>query len=620
MSDNFLLFDIALKDNLTSKLLPFFNSPILPRAWSDDEPIHFNPESRVYAYVNDQQASAVIEAAIKGGWHLAILPHPNARYAKRGFCVESNIEKAIQHAEISKPQKVDILRCNGKIVLSSLVLGESFNLLPSAKSLDHFERLQLVWQNIKKIRQILPQKLAFTTTNEKSFTTAALGVVIVDHAHGSWLSSHILPDSHINDGMCHTLIIAPRSIMELLRFLMISTIAGRYTLPHFLGLLKSTTLTVSGNGLLTFNLDGEIEQSESLQVESQSQAMTLLVGDSLPITSSSVVVKEQYKTTRLPVGEAVDALVSKPLAFIAHAAKEEFKDLYQLLRENATASPAFLTLMVLSTLLASVGLYASSAPVIIGAMILAPLMAPIISLSMALARQDATLLTASVKTLLTGLFLSLGFASVASFIMPMEIITPEIAARLSPSLLDLGVAVISGIAGAYAHARIDAAKSMAGVAIAVALVPPLAVTGIGLGWLDWHVAWGASLLFLTNLAGIVFSASLTFLALGFAPFTRAKKGLTIAFIAVTIVSIPLVFSFIRLSDEADIMHQLEGKEIGEVRLREVNARAIEPLEISLKIITPETLTSEKLDAIKKSIEIDLDRKVIMEAQVIIRRE
>ena len=355
-------------------------------------------------------------------------------------------------------------------------------------------------------------------------------------------------------------------------------------------------------------------------LETQGHALTLLVGDSIPITDTSLVHKEKRKISRLPIGEAVTGLARKPLAFIAHAATEEFKDLYQLLREGATASPAFLTLMILSTLLATVGLYANSTPVIIGAMLLAPLMAPIISLSMALARQEAALLTSSAKTLVKGLFVSLSFAAAASFIMPMEIITSEIAARLSPSLLDLGIAVISGITGAYAHARIDAAKSRAGVAIAVALVPPIAVTGIGIGWLDLHVAWGALLLLLTNLAGIIFAGALTFLALGFAPFIRAKKGLLIAFIAITIVSIPLVFSFMRLSDEARIKHQLEGKIVGEVIIREVQARAIKPIEISVKLVTPEMLTSQNLDEIKDSIESQLQRKVILEAQIVVRRE
>ena len=619
MSDSFLLFDIEQKDQLADKLLPFFEDAILPRAWEEGT-VHFNKDSRVYAYVNDLQASAVIEAAIEGGWYLSILPHPDALYVKRGFCAQKNLEKAIQEAEKSQPEPVDIVRCNGQVLLCELVIGESFNLLPSAKSLGFIERIKLGGRNIAKIRKACPKKITITTTNEATFTTATLGVVIAAHVHDSWLSKHILPNSHINDGMCHAMLIAPRSIMELMRFIIISTVGRFYTLPNFLGLVKAKSLVISNDEVLHYQIDGQQQQSELLSINTESHVLRLLVGDALPIIDTSSADKEQLKITRLPFGEAVTELASKPLAFIAHAATEEFKDLYQLLRDNATASPAFLTLMALSTLLASVGLFASSAPVIIGAMILAPLMAPIISLAMALTRQDPSLLTASATTLGIGILVSLGFSSVASFVIPMEIVTPEIAARLSPSLLDLGVAVISGIAGAYAHARIDAAKSLAGVAIAVALVPPLAVTGIGIGWLDMHVAWGALLLFLTNLAGIVFAAALTFLGLGYAPFTRAKKGLMIAFIGVTIVSIPLGFSFSRLSDEATIMQQLEGKVVGDVTIREVHARSVEPVEISLKLVTPETLTSDNLDAIKQGIELQLQRNVIMEAQVIIRRE
>ncbi|MEG3754426.1 TIGR00341 family protein [Psychromonas arctica] len=619
MADSFLLFDIQQKDQLADDVLPYFEESILPRAW-DDQTLTFAEGSRVYAYLSDLQVPAAIEAAIEGGWHLAILPHPDALYAKRGFCAQSSLKKAIQDAEKSEAKQVDIVRCNGDILLSSLVLGESFNLIPTAKSLGFIDRVKLGWHNITKIRQACPKKMTFITANESTVTTAALGVVIAGHVHDSWLSKHILPNSHINDGMCHAMIIAPRSVMELLRFFIMTSVIKYYSLPSFLGLIKSTTLTITNGDKFEYSIDGQTRKAETLTIETEPEQLTLLVGESLPIINASSAKKEQIKTTRLPSGGAVSEIASKPLAFIAHAATDEFKDLYQLLRDNATASSAFLTLMALSTLLASVGLFASSAPVIIGAMILAPLMGPIISLSMALARQDPSLLTASARTLSIGILVSLGFSSIASFIIPMEITTPEIAARLSPSLLDLGVAVISGIAGAYAHARVGAAKSLAGVAIAVALVPPLSVTGIGIGWLDSHVAWGALLLFLTNLAGIVFAAALTFLALGFAPFTRAKKGLMIAFIGVVLVSIPLIFSFLRLSQEAKIMQQLEGKEIGQVVLREVYARAIEPIEISLKIVTPETLNSEKLDKIKDSIESQLQQKVVMEAQVVIRRE
>ncbi|MCW8994879.1 MAG: TIGR00341 family protein, partial [Psychromonas sp.] len=408
--------------------------------------------------------------------------------------------------------------------------------------------------------------------------------------------------------------------MEMVRFFVTSLFRREVKQHKFLGSIKTKALTISNSTGMDYRIDGCQQSSNELMIASQARALTILMAEKEELFSIATSNKEQRKTSHLPAGEAILAMAMKPLPFIAHAATEEFKELYQLLRENATVSPAYLTLMVLSTLLASIGLYANSAPVIIGAMILAPLMGPIISFAMALTRQDIPLLNSSVKTLLTGLFLSLGFAAIASFILPMEITTTEIAARLSPSLLDLGVAVISGIAAAYAHARVDAAKSMAGVAIAVALVPPLAVTGIGLGWMDLHIAWGASLLFLTNLVGIVFSASLTFLSLGFAPFTRAKKGLAITLIPVIVISIPLLLSFLRLSTEAQIVRQLEGQVIGHVALRNVQARAVKPLELSIQLVTPATLTETDLDTIKKVIETKLTRKVIMEAQVIIRRE
>jgi uncharacterized membrane protein len=202
----------------------------------------------------------------------------------------------------------------------------------------------------------------------------------------------------------------------------------------------------------------------------------------------------------------------------------------------------------------------------------------------------------------------------------MEIVTPEIQTRLSPNLLDLGVAVLSGIAGAYAHARVDAAKSLAGVAIAVALVPPLAVTGIGLGWFDLQVAGGALLLFLTNLAGIVLSASVTFLVLGFAPFTRAKKGIAAALLIVILVSVPLMISFMHLSYEAKIIKALEGTKIDHVILRHVSARDVEPVELTLDILTANVLNELDLDNIKLAIEEKLQTSVILEAKVVIRRE
>jgi uncharacterized membrane protein len=133
--------------------------------------------------------------------------------------------------------------------------------------------------------------------------------------------------------------------------------------------------------------------------------------------------------------------------------------------------------------------------------------------------------------------------------------------RVNPNILDLIVAIISGIAGAYANSKSEIAKSLAGVAIAVALVPPLSVTGIAIGWGDFHMFYGSFLLFITNLVGITLASALTFIVLGYAPvLSRAKKGVIYTSIALFIVSIPLVLSFYKLIEQNKIIDSLNNKE------------------------------------------------------------
>ncbi|GGB09518.1 TIGR00341 family protein [Agarivorans gilvus] len=619
MADSFLLFEVTDSELVSSKILPLFEQVVLPKSWQQEQPPQLDAQSVVYCYLSDSALAKVLDLAIQQQWLVAILPHPQASHARRGFSLLGGIEAAIQDYQQAKALTVDILRCNQHLVLNHLVVGHSFNLRPGGHNAPWRERLKQTWLNIGKIGQIKPLKLSLQTAGECSFSTAVVGLVVIEHAHGSMLSKRILPDTHCNDGMLESMLIAPRSIMEMCRFLFLAMFGRVVRKPPFLGLIKSKSLSLEAERPFSFWLDGIESQARRLELRCEHRSLQLLPSKAMIFQDEAIAQKESRKMAHLPEGEAIKGLAEKPLPWIAHAATEEFKELYQLLRDNARITPAFITLMILSTLLATIGLYASSAPVIIGAMILAPLMAPIISLSMALTRQDPSLTTSSSFTLLVGLCVALGFAAGASFIIPMELITPEIASRMSPNLLDLGVAIISGVAGAYAHARVDAAKSLAGVAIAVALVPPLAVTGIGLGWLDVSVAWGAFLLFLTNLAGIVFSAAVCFLALGFAPFTRAKKGLAMALVAVALVSVPLFFSFSRLAEEANIVQRLQGKTFNQVLLRTVQARGIEPLVLRVQLVSEHALTNQQLDSLKQSIEQQLGQAVTLEASIIIRR-
>ena len=256
--------------------------------------------------------------------------------------------------------------------------------------------------------------------------------------------------------------------------------------------------------------------------------------------------KDTLKLGDLPENESRLALIRKRLPLFTHALEEDFKDLFLLLKDSARIGPDYLTLSVLSALIGTLGLLLDSAAVIIGAMVLAPLMAPIICLSMAALRRDFGLLRQSATAIGVGVGLSLAVSALVALLVPMRMLTPEIAARLAPSLIDLGVAVFSGVAGAYAYARESIMKSLPGVAIAVALVPPLAVAGIGVGWWDGGIVLGAGLLFLTNLVGIALAGAATFMVLGYGPVKRTTHGLLYPAAAAVLVAIPLALSYARM--------------------------------------------------------------------------
>lgn len=206
----------------------------------------------------------------------------------------------------------------------------------------------------------------------------------------------------------------------------------------------------------------------------------------------------------------------------------------------STPSFGYYFMLTLSASIATFGLIANSAPAIIGAMIIAPLMSPIVGLSFAAAVGGRRLVTSSIVSILTGTALVIGVSYVGAHLAEVRIVGSEIVARTAPTTLDLGVALCAGAAAAFAHARVSIANSIAGVAIAVALVPPLAVCGIGLALGDKgvaergasladiglkaggvDVAAGAATLFLTNIVGITGVALAVFLFQRYGSWKRA---------------------------------------------------------------------------------------------------
>lgn len=174
--------------------------------------------------------------------------------------------------------------------------------------------------------------------------------------------------------------------------------------------------------------------------------------------------------------------------------------------------------IVFSAGIAAFGLVVNSPAVIIGAMLISPLMGPIMAAGLGLAAGDLYLAIKSIANLVASTAVAVGLSAFIVWLLPFHSITPEILARINPNLLDLGIALFSGLAGSVAVIRTESGSgvmTLPGVAIAVALMPPLCTIGYGLGsGGNAQIMGGAGLLFLTNLVAITASAFAVFLLAG----------------------------------------------------------------------------------------------------------
>jgi len=207
----------------------------------------------------------------------------------------------------------------------------------------------------------------------------------------------------------------------------------------------------------------------------------------------------------------------------------------------------FSVLLVLAGFIASFGLYQDSVASIIGAMVVAPLGGAIMAFGGALVTaRDRWMVVTFIQVALGALaVVAIGFL-VSLFMPNLLVLTPALQARTSPGILDLGVALAAGAAGAYVAVRRTGTDALPGVAIAVSLVPPLATVGICLELGRPNDAAGALLLFVTNFAAIVVAACVVFALAGATPDRamlrerhRVRNGMVLAVIALVIIAIPL---------------------------------------------------------------------------------
>ncbi len=203
---------------------------------------------------------------------------------------------------------------------------------------------------------------------------------------------------------------------------------------------------------------------------------------------------------------------------------EEQWDVREEVSLGAQPGVNYFVLIVLSCIIATLGLLLNSGAVVIGAMLVAPLMSPIFAFSLGLVLSDVRLLRLSVEAVFKGVALAVIIAAFIGVLSPFKELTGEIMARTQPTLLDLAVALASGMAGAYAVARKDVSAALPGVAIAAALMPPLGTVGLGLALGDARVAGGAFLLFAANIAAISLAGVIVFMLLGIRPQIRQPEA------------------------------------------------------------------------------------------------
>ena len=272
-------------------------------------------------------------------------------------------------------------------------------------------------------------------------------------------------------------------------------------------------------------------------------------------------------------------------------------------REESGWTPRYLFMTLLSAGIAVLGLLLSSPAVVIGAMLISPLMGPIMGLGFAIATFDSSEVRRSGIALGAGTVTAILFCAFVVMLSPLQNVTSEIAARTQPNLFDLMIALFSALAGAYAMIR-GREGTIVGVAIATALMPPLAVVGFGLATLNWTVFSGALLLFFTNLMTIALTAAVMARLYGFArslsPQQTMLQSVVIGVVFLAL-AIPLGFTLRDIAWQTTATRSARdvvSSQFGDnARVSQLDVDyKVRPIKVSAVVLTPHLVADAEKDS------------------------
>jgi uncharacterized hydrophobic protein (TIGR00271 family) len=315
--------------------------------------------------------------------------------------------------------------------------------------------------------------------------------------------------------------------------------------------------------------------------------------------------------------------------------EDKRKDVIDEVTPSASPGFDFFLLVVLSCSIATLGLITDSPAVIIGAMLVAPLMSPIIGIGLASITGNTTLLRNATSALLRGAVLAVALATLMTLVnnllpfFSIQELPKEVLARTRPTPIDLVIALAGGVAAAYAMTQPNISAALPGVAIATALMPPLCTVGIGIALNRWDVAGGATLLFITNAVTIAFAAVLVFFLRGFSSDFHIRnhhipRSLILAALLTALLLVPLSYfslKFFREASENRLINTVvadEVRNIGGAELVELSVNRNDAgLDMVVTVRTGSSLHYEQVVKLQKAIVDGIHQPVSLKVSQVI---
>ena len=325
------------------------------------------------------------------------------------------------------------------------------------------------------------------------------------------------------------------------------------------------------------------------------------LGPTIAIVQSALPISSRF-------GRKCDELLRD---WVPQLARDMRVDLVERVQRSSRWDFDFILLICLSTIIAAGGLIQDSAAVVIGAMLVAPLMTPLLGAGLAMVQGNPVLFRDTLYTVLRGFLVAYAVAIlvaiVAGWFVPVHL-TDELRARGEPTPLDILVAMVGGIAAAYASGRPNLLSALPGVAIAAALVPPIATSGISLWLGDFGLAFRSALLFVTNIVAIILGTALAFRATGIRGVHQHgtfDRWSLLAGAVVVLLTISLgVFEAMPLTEEGRPIRELVN-ELSEQDAWHCTSTEWKIIDgqrwLTVRLTSPTAMTQEQLDGIRSAI-------------------